>query len=1039
MKLKNRLIVVLLMVVIGIISVRSIINTSVQTKKTPKVTNGVIDLTDWDFNKNGNVPLDGDWEFYSDKLLTPSNFSKADEDRETKQINYLKVPSAWNNSKTSSDKNNIDSGTYRVKIKLKKALSNYGVKITNIRMANKVFIDGYFVSNSGYPATSLKNGYKTNNVPNVAFFTHEGEYLEMIIQVSNFDYTNGGIVQKVYFGTQKDIMSLKIWMFFLDVLSFAFLAITGLYYIGIYIGSKEDRSLLYFGLYSILSALIVAMSNEKILMQFFNKFPYVAALQLKDIVIVFTIVLLCLFIKEKLQFSIPKWFLYYVFSVSTLNIILILIIPMRTYGSYDSIFQLNGILVYFMLFIFILHSIYKKKYEGIEKKSAYVSMVSILFAIGYYLTELLYAGNLIYDTRYASASIMLFLFTVSMLLSQQYATAFSIIKTMSNKLIHVDKLKDEFLVNTSHELKTPLHGIINITQSILDERLGTINSKQEECLSFTVSLAKRLASLINDIIDFQSLKNNALHMDIRAFDASAAVQVVVEVLKYMCSGKSLVIINSIPSGSFYIIADENRLKQIIYNLVGNALQYTEAGNVEITAVAIDGFVKLSIIDTGSGIDNTIKPYIFDTYEHFGDNSGVKYPSTGLGLPISQRLAQYMGGKLWLEWTEVGIGSCFSLTLPASAMDEIQSKETNVITNKDLSVPSSASFEVQALKAQINSTKGAFKILLVDDEVSNIKVLTSIFSKDKYEIFTAFSGKQALDIIDRNHEISLILLDVMMPGITGFEVCKKIRKKYSLVELPILMLTVRNTPSDIETGFNAGANDFLEKPFDSKELMARATTLINLKMSVKKAKDNEIAFLQAQVKPHFLFNALNSIAALCRKEPEKAENLTLDFAAYLRSSFDFKNLEALTTINKEVEHVKHYLNIEKVRFGKRLEVEYDIEETFNILIPPLIMQPLVENAVKHGISSISRGGKVIISIKSITSGKLFSVSDNGKGMSDIKIKNILSGASENTGIGISNINKRLNNIYGIMLKIESKEDKGTTVSFVLPDNNMTNGL
>lgn len=1039
MRFKYRLIIALLIVVVGITFVNNIINKNELKGKAPKVTKGIIDLTDWDFDKNGNVPLDGDWEFYNDKLLEPSDFSKANAETTTEQVSYLKVPSAWKTSKTSNDKNNIDSGTYRVRIKLKKSLDNYGVKITNIRMANKIFVDGYLAGNSGNPATSLENGYKTNNTPYVAFFTHEGEYLEMIIQASNFDYYNGGIVQKIYFGSQKNIMSLKIWLLFLDVLAFASVAIIGFYYIGIFMGIKKDKSLLYFGLYTIMSALIVAMSNEKIIMQFFDNLPYVTALQIKDIVIMFATSLLCLFIKEKVPFSIPNWFLYYVFSVLILNMILIFILPMRIYGAYDSIFQINGILIHFMLAIFIVYSIYKKRYMGIEKKSAYLLLISVTLTISYYLIEVLYVANIIYDTRYASASIMLFLFIVSMLLSQQYATAFSTIETMSNKLIHVDKLKDEFLVNTSHELKTPLHGIINITQSILEENLGSITPKQEEGLSITVSLAKRLSSIINDIIDFQSLKNNSLNMDIKVFDVSAAVQVVIEVLKYMCSGKDLIIINNIPSNSFYVVADENRIKQIIYNLSGNALRYTEKGNVEIRAVSIDGFIKLSIIDTGIGIEDTIKPYIFDTYEHFGDKSSIEYPSTGLGLPISQNLAEYMGGKLWLEWTEVGIGSCFSFTIPVAVMDEIPNKETRDIKNKDeLNLPL-ASFEALAIKNKISSANNSFKILLVDDEVSNIKVLTNIFSTEKYETFTAFSGKQALEILETNHEISLILLDVMMPGMTGFEVCKKIREKYSLVELPILMLTVRNTTSDIEAGFNAGANDFLEKPFDSKELIARATTLINLKMSVKKAKDNEIAFLQAQVKPHFLFNALNSIAALCRKEPEKAEELTLDFAAYLRSTFDFKNLEALTTINKEVDHVKHYLNIEKVRFGKRLEVEYDIEEEFNILIPPLILQPLVENAVKHGISSISRGGKVIIRIRNTDNGKLFSVSDNGKGMSVIKIKNILSGDSENSGIGIPNINKRLNNIYGITLKIESEENKGTTVSFVLPYNNMAKRL
>lgn len=1051
MQSKYKIIIAFLTTVLIIALTYSSINNNISTVKPPLVIKGTIDLTTWDFEKNGNVPLDGEWEFSWNQLLGPSDFPSDTSDAITQQTGYLKVPLAWEKTKSSETIKNIGAGTYRVKIKVNKALATYGIKTTNIRMASKMFVNGYNVGNSGNPTMSINNGYISSNAPFVAFFQPQGEYVDLIIQVSNFDFYNGGIIQKIYFGTQKDIIAQQTWLLFLDIVAFACLFITGIYYISVYIGREKERSSLYFGLFTILVAFIVTMSNEKILVQFFNNISYMEALTIKCMAMDVCVAIFCLFIREKDKSFIPLWFLYYMFLILGLDIMLLLGPLLRIYSSYDRIFKINGILqinsilAYFVILAFLLNSIYKKKYGTIEKNDAYLLTVGVILILVYYISGVLYLESVIYDTRYSSAAILLFLIIVSTLLSRQYTKAFSMIEAMSQKLIRVDKLKDEFLITTSHELKTPLHGIINITQSVLEKTRGLISPEQEEGLSFTVAIAQRLSSLINDIIDEQSLKNNSLRMDIKELEVNATVQVVLEILKYMCKGKDLVLSNHIPSGVFYVWADENRFQQIIYNLVGNSLRYTEKGTVTILAESMDKFVKISILDTGIGIAKDLQARIFDSYESFADNNVQDYPATGLGLPISKRLAEYMGGELWLEDSKTGRGSCFSFNLPA--VDNIEEygnnnskakRQFNMVKSISTALTSREGQRAeQELAATLKSDqalkkKSVFGILLVDDEVSNIKVLTNIFSGEAYETFTAFNGQQALEVLNENRGVSLVLLDVMMPGISGFEVCKRIRETHSLFELPILMLTVRSTPEDIEAGLNAGANDFLAKPFDARELRARVATLIHLSSSVKKAQDSEIAFLQAQVNPHFLFNALNSIAALCRKQPQEAEKLTLDFAAYLRGSFDFKNLETLTTINKELEHVKHYLSIEKVRFGKRLEVDYDIDENINILIPPLILQPLVENAVKHGIASISRGGKVNVYVKSQDQGILFCVADNGKGMNVERIKEVLSGDVLSVNIGLTNINKRLKSIYAVALKIETSEDQGTSVSFLLPN-------
>ncbi|MFC4598065.1 sensor histidine kinase [Cohnella hongkongensis] len=209
------------------------------------------------------------------------------------------------------------------------------------------------------------------------------------------------------------------------------------------------------------------------------------------------------------------------------------------------------------------------------------------------------------------------------------------------------------------------------------------------------------------------------------------------------------------------------------------------------------------------------------------------------------------------------------------------------------------------------------------------------------------------------------------------------------------------------------------------------TLVKNQQRVAEAKDAEIAFLRSQIQPHFLYNALNSIAALCVEDPRQAEKLTLDLSQYFRIGLNFKQMDTFTTLENELELTKAYLNIEKVRFGDRLAIEYNIDANPNHLIPPLVLQPLVENAIKHGLMSNERGGTVTISILEHDDKLQFAVEDNGYGMSVAKQQEVFGSGSERTGIGLRNISRRIKLLYDSSLQVNSTVGIGTKVSFELP--------
>jgi sensor histidine kinase YesM len=270
----------------------------------------------------------------------------------------------------------------------------------------------------------------------------------------------------------------------------------------------------------------------------------------------------------------------------------------------------------------------------------------------------------------------------------------------------------------------------------------------------------------------------------------------------------------------------------------------------------------------------------------------------------------------------------------------------------------------------------------------------------------------------------------MPQMSGYEVCKRIREKYSIYELPVLMLTAQNNPEAIFTGFESGANDFLPKPFEMDELKARAKPLLQLKKSVQHGIHAEMAFLQAQIKPHFLYNALNTIISFCYTDPEKAADLITELSNYLRSSFDFSNLDKFVRIEKEMEFIQSYLAIEKARFEERINCEYDVDP-INFMIPTLLLQPIVENAVKHGILKKEEGGNIKISIKEKGDFIIIKVEDDGIGISKEKLKTILRENFKGKSVGLRNVTKRFKRIYGYGIEIESEIGKGTIVSIKIP--------
>ncbi|MDV2583368.1 ATP-binding protein [Alkalibacillus haloalkaliphilus] len=379
-----------------------------------------------------------------------------------------------------------------------------------------------------------------------------------------------------------------------------------------------------------------------------------------------------------------------------------------------------------------------------------------------------------------------------------------------------DVLKDEFLAVTSHELRTPIYGMVGIAESLRDGVTGDVSEQMKQQLSTIVASGNRLTHLVNDILDFSKLKYDSLELQLKSVHVKGVIEVVVAVSKPLINNKPIEFVTDIPDDLLPVHADPNRLQQILYNLVGNAIKYTDEGRIVISAYETEDGLTISVQDTGSGISADQLEYIFNPFQQADPPHTIS--GTGMGLSITKRLVDLHEGTLSVE-SQPKQGSTFYITLPVQPED----------TAEEVSKPVERLLTGESMKVEPPTIKRANqpRILVADDEAVNLQVLTNQLSLEGYEVVTASDGEEVFDILKEN-PVDLLILDLMMPKMSGYEVCSRLRRDYSLMELPILMLTAKSELDDKIVSFEAGANDYLVKPCDKMELLSRVRTLIRIR-------------------------------------------------------------------------------------------------------------------------------------------------------------------------------------------------------------------
>ncbi|WP_339180712.1 ATP-binding protein [Paenibacillus sp. FSL H8-0317] len=1028
---------IIMLIIFGVlIGMRSVWSELFDTVDEHRAVNGVLDLRDVDLDQSPVMYLNGEWELYPDELLTQQDIAKRNGGAKSVQ-----VPGDWRIGQSQEQENSFGYGTYRLRILTDPLQTPVTFWFKGIQSSSEVEMNGYNDGGMG-EVSADSSTYIPRSTSYTATYDQEGTTsIELLVRVANYDSPYmGGISKPVRFGSQATVDFSRWYSIGFQMLTFLVLLLHGMYACILYAFNRQERSLLVGAVLTLSVGITVTMGHDNILMLWLP-INYTWGIKIRLISLLLQNACILLLFQRLTVVHVRKAWLKWHVVMTLIYTAVIVAVPIHiTYAM----IHYNVINLFFLVsliwFLYIVGTM-------IFRKQADRDIVFLLLTAGGITSNLLWSvAETARDvtTVYYPIDIIFAITGFSAYWFKKYFRNAKENMKLNTELQKGDKIKDQFLANTSHELRTPLHGIINIAHNVITREKSRLDERSLEDMELLITIGRRMSHLLGDLLDVVRLKEHRIVLRQGPLSIQSVVPGVIAMLQFMAERKPVRLHMEITESFPLVMADEERLVQILYNLLHNALKHTEEGTISVSAEIREGHALIHVTDTGIGMDEDTRMRIFLPYEQgsygISDGQGI-----GLGLNICKELVELHGGALTVH-SELGKGSVFSFNLPLAneithqAQSQLpliweQAAEMMEDAPSGFLLPRPGMGDTEALAtAEIAPLlkEGRATILAVDDDPVNLDVLVSILSTEPYDITTAGSGQEAMELLG-TRQWDLLITDVMMPNMSGYELTQKVREQFSMSELPVLLLTARSQPPDIYTGFASGANDYVTKPVDAVELKYRIRALTMLNQSIQERLRMEAAYLQAQIQPHFLFNTLNSLMVLSDIDTEHMRKLGEAFSSYLRISFNYLNTGELVKLSYELELVEAYLFIEKTRFEDRLSVVLNVEPDLPLLLPPLSIQPLIENAVRHGLLSRNVGGTLCLSITRHEGYTRIEVKDNGKGIEPEKVAELLHATPGGKGgIGIVNTNRRLLQRYGQGLSIVSEPGEGTMVSFDIPD-------
>ncbi|MGV3667953.1 MAG: ATP-binding protein [Leptospira bouyouniensis] len=762
----------------------------------PNVVSGVIDLRDWDFDKNGNVPLNGEWKIKWQQF----------EIKDTQSNTYTNIPGNWTNNFKSSYPNGY--ATLQIKILVNPKTKFLYLQNGVTRNAFKILIGDEVIYESGKIGTDTNSEIPNISIQTVSLPSILDGTININLQISCFHYHVCGVATPYLIGTHNGINKSFFEATSRDILVLASLGTLAFFHFVLFLFWRDEKTHLYFSFVCFLASIrLISIGETRLIYNYLPMGLYELMVRINGI----TFTLLYLAFVRYVQEIHPEKkykFIYRANYIAALILLFGMPFPTKIYSqiqSYHLILSLVGI---FTLMIPIINGVLVSKPGA---KFFLFSLIStmLLFSLDI-LTEFAKKGTA-YLAQYG--------FLVFGL-SQAFFIADRMIQNFKNKeklrqekeraLAEV-KFKTAFLSTMSHEIRTPLNGILGMTQMFGQTNL---TEEQKEYLNLIQFSGENLLLLINDILDLTKLESGKFELRQEPIELNKFLSDIVQLFRTKIDTNhvkiELVTKQNIPTN---IITDARRFTQILSNLLGNAVKFTEYGTISLIVAhepidTINSKLIIEVSDTGIGIPAENIKDLFQPFMQVHSHLSEKTNGTGLGLTITKKIVEEMSGTISVS-SELGKGSVFIVEIPITqTINEITTN--NEFPNQRIL----RSDEWEKNLAESFPTK----ILIADDDPINIKVSKMFLKKLGYPALIAENGNQTLKVVEKE-EPNFILLDVQMPDIDGIQVTQRIRKNKNLIKQPIIIaLTANVMEEDKEKCLKSGMDDFMTKPLLMQDLV-----------------------------------------------------------------------------------------------------------------------------------------------------------------------------------------------------------------------------
>jgi signal transduction histidine kinase len=749
----------------------------------PIARKGILDLRNSDLSQP--VPLNGEWAFYWNHLASPDSLSCL-------SPAYVHYPELWKDITVNGQKISSEGyGTYALTVLLPAKRPRIGLEIPDAYCSFKLYINGVLLAQNGVPATTRDKArpfWVTRTIP---LQSGEPDTLVIVQQIANFWHFRGGPYKQIFIGDKDMLFQKKNRDAAYDFLLAGCMFMGGLFFLGLFVFGRHDKTILYFALFCIVFSYRMVGTNHYALHALFSDLDWFFTIRIEYLSLSLAMALFCTYTKNLYPEDAKPFITKGLILICVAYSILVLFTPTLVFTRF--LYPFLGVMFFciaYSLYVYVLAARYRRSGSLFA-----VFSTAVMLFIGL-LMNLHYFG-IIPDLRVILFICYIsFFFFQSLALSHRFAHSFRQATFLAQQGLRV---KSEFLSTMSHEIRTPLNAVIGMAHLLLRNQP---RADQKQDLGVLLFSANNLLSIVNNILDYNKIEEGKIGFEHIPMDLAAIARNIVAGLKNAADEKNISLLIDVDFRlDKKLLGDPTRTSQVINNLVHNAIKFTREGSVRVSLVVESVWpdaltITVKVEDTGIGIAPEKQHMIFDRFTQADSSTSRSYGGTGLGLAITKKILELQGVILQLI-SEPGKGSkfFFTQTFPVS---------TEVPGDEGLAAPEAG--DEQLLRG--------IHLLLVEDNPLNVLVAQTMLENSGAIVDVAANGIEALELLDATRH-RLVLMDLHMPVMDGYEATILLRKRGET--LPIIALTA-STPKEVESeAFEAGLDDVVVKPFSPDEL------------------------------------------------------------------------------------------------------------------------------------------------------------------------------------------------------------------------------